>query len=276
MIYIYIVISAALIPILNNFLEILRQPYSWWLVPVLLIGFILAFIIIQMLIFGGMILFTNMNKKADKGEKLFRFLVKHSLPIIVKVARVKINFKSEKELPKDTRMMVVCNHQHDFDPAVILSAFPDANIGFIGKKEIYKTMPFVAKAMHRLRSLPIDRENDREAAKTIIKAINTIKEDKASIAIFPEGYVSKSCEMLPFRNGCFKIALKANVPIVVCVINNTRAIPKNIFRRKTEVEFRLLDVIYPEQFKGKNTTEIGNEIHTTINTALKEIRGNNA
>jgi len=276
MIYIYIVISAALIPILNNFLEILRQPYSWWLVPVLLIGFILAFIIIQMLIFGGMILFTNMNKSADKGEKLFRFLVKHSLPIIVKVARVKINFKSEKELPKDTRMMVVCNHQHDFDPAVILSAFPDANIGFIGKKEIYKTMPFVAKAMHRLRSLPIDRENDREAAKTIIKAINTIKEDKASIAIFPEGYVSKSCEMLPFRNGCFKIALKANVPIVVCVINNTRAIPKNIFRRKTEVEFRLLDVIYPEQFKGKNTTEIGNEIHTTINTALKEIRGNNA
>ncbi len=276
MIYIYIVISAVLIPILNNFFEILRQPYSWWLVPVLLMGFILTFLIIQMLAFGGMILFTNTNKPVDRGEKLFRFSVKHSLPIIIKVARVKINFKAEKQLPQDTRMMIVCNHQHDFDPAVILSAFPDADIGFIGKKEIYITMPFIAKAMHRLRSLPIDRENDREAAKTIIKAINTIKEDKASIAIFPEGYVSKSCELLPFRNGCFKIALKANVPIVVCVINNTREIPKNIFKRKTEVDFRLLDVIYPEQFEGKNTTEIGDEIHTTINTALKEIRGNNA
>ncbi len=273
MIYVYIVISAALIPLLNNFFEILRQPYSWWLVPVLLVGFILFFLIIQFAIFAAMIQFTSFDKPVDKGEKLFRFLLKHSLPIIVKVARVKLNFTGIEKLPEDGRMMVVCNHQHDFDPAVIVSAFPNADLGFIGKKEIYTTMKFVAKAMHRLRSLPIDRENDREAAKTIIKAINTIKEDKASIAIFPEGYVSKSCELLPFRNGCFKIALKANVPIVVCVINNTREIPKNIFRRKTEVEFRLLDVIYPEEFEGKNTNEIGEKVHNLMYNALNEIRG---
>ena len=273
MIYFYIVLSAALVPILNIFFEILRQPYSWWLVPVLFIGFILLFIIVQFAIFAAMIQFTSFDKPVDRGEKLFRFLLKASLPIIVKVARVKLNFKGIEKLPEDRRMLVVCNHQHDFDPAVIVSAFPDADLGFIGKKEIYTTMPFVAKAMHRLRSLPIDRENDREAAKTIIKAINTIKEDKASIAIFPEGYVSKSCELLPFRNGCFKIALKANVPIVVCVINNTREIPKNIFRRKTEVEFRLLDVVYPEDYVGKNTTEIGDQIHKLMYDALKEIRG---
>ena len=273
MIYFYIVFSAALVPILNNFFEILGRSYSWWLVPVLFLGFVLLFLVIQFAIFAAMIQFTSLEKNVDRGEKLFRFLLKHSLPVIVKVARVKFNFKGIEKLPENTRMLVVCNHQHDFDPVVMISAFPDADLGFIGKKEIYTTMPFVAKAMHRLRSLPIDRENDREAAKTIIKAINTIKEDKASIAVFPEGYVSKSCELLPFRNGCFKMALKTNVPIVVCVINNTREIPKNIFRRKTEVEFRLLDVIYPEDYAGKNTNEIGDEIYITINEALKEIRG---
>jgi 1-acyl-sn-glycerol-3-phosphate acyltransferase len=273
MIYFYIVLSAALVPILNNFFEILRQPYSWWIVPVLFIGFILLFIIVQFAIFAAMIQFTNLNKPVDKGERLFRFLLKQSLPIIVKVARVKFNFKGIEKLPQDTRMLVVCNHQHDFDPAVIISAFPDAHLGFIGKKEIYTTMPFVAKAMHRLRSLPIDRENDREAAKTIIKAIKYIKEDKYSVGIFPEGYASISCELLPLRNGCFKIATKTNVPIVVCAINNTRVLPKRIFRRKSTVELRLLDVLYPEQYEGMSTVEIGDIVHEKMRVALEEMRG---
>ncbi len=269
--YVYIIVSAALIPILNNFFPIMKESYSWWLMPILLIGFILIFIILQLLTFALMIQFTN-RKKPPKNTTFFRFLVKISLPLIVKVARVKINTKGTEKFPEDTRVMLVCNHQHDFDPAVIMSVFPDARLGFIGKKEIYTKMPFISKAMHRLNSLLIDRENDREAAKTIINAIKTIKEDTASIAIFPEGYTSLECKLLPFRNGCFKIATKAQVPIAVCVLNNTREIPKNILRRTTEVEFRLLDVIYPEQFEGMNTTQIGDIIHEKMNTALNEIR----
>lgn len=269
--YVYIIVSAALIPILNNFFPIMKESYSWWLMPILLIGFILIFIILQLLTFALMIQFTN-RKKPPKNTTFFRFLVKISLPLIVKVARVKINTKGTEKFPEDTRVMLVCNHQHDFDPAVIMSVFPDARLGFIGKKEIYTKMPFISKAMHRLNSLLIDRENDREAAKTIINAIKTIKEDTASIAIFPEGYTSLECKLLPFRNGCFKIATKAQVPIAVCVLNNTREIPKNILRRTTEVEFRLLDVIYPEQFEGMNTTQIGDIIHEKMNTALNEMR----
>lgn len=269
----YLIISAALILIINNFTEILRQPYSWWLVPVLLIGFFLGLIILQMLVFFGAILFTDVDKSADKGSKFFRFMVKISLPVILTAALVKIDKKGmDKSLPENTRMLFVCNHQHDFDPIIMLSVFPDSEIGFIGKKEIYETRPIIKRAMHRLHSLPIDRENDREAAKTIINAIKLIKGDKASIALFPEGYVSKSCELLPFRNGSLKIATKASVPIVVCAINNTRELPKNIFRRPTTVEFRFLDVIYPEQFEGMNTQEIGEIIHKEMEDALSEMR----
>lgn len=269
--YVYIIVSAALIPILNNFFPILRQSYSWWLTPLLLIGFILGFIILQLLTLAVMIQFTN-REKPPKNTTFFRFLLKNTLPLIVKVARVKINTKGTEKFPDDTRVMLVCNHQHDFDPAVIMSVFPDAKLGFIGKKEIYTLFPFVSKAMHRINSLLIDRENDREAAKTIINAIKTIKEDTASIGIFPEGYTSIECELLPFRNGCFKIATKSNVPIVVCVLNNTREIPKNIIRRKTEVDFRLVDVIYPEQYEGLNTTEIGDMIYEKMKKELDEIR----
>lgn len=270
---VYLVISAVLLLVINNFTPIFNAAYSWWLTPLLFLAFYLGFIILQMLVFFGAIVFTNVEKSADKGSRFFRFMVKISLPVILTAALVKIDKKGlDRELPENTKMLFVCNHQHDFDPIIMLSVFPDSEIGFIGKKEIYETRPIVKRAMHRLHSLPIDRENDREAAKTIINAIKLIKDDKASIALFPEGYVSKSCELLPFRNGSLKIATKAKVPIVVCAINNTRALPKNIFRRKTTVEFRLLDIIYPEQFEGMNTAAIGDIIHNKMEEALTDMR----
>ena len=271
MLYIYLIISAAAIPLLNNFFDILKEPYSWWLVPLLFIGFFLCFLLIQFAAFFLMIVTTNLDKPA-RHTKLFRFLVKECVPVIVKLALVKIKTEGIEKLPKDGRMLFVCNHQHDFDPVVMINTFPDSDIAFIGKKEIYTTRPIIARAMHRLNSLPIDRENDREAAKTIVQAIKYIREDKVSMAVFPEGYCSKTCELLPFRNGCFKMATKTNVPIVVCVINNTRTLPKTIFRKPNQVVFKLLDVITPEQYEGMNTTEIGDMIYEKINTALKEIR----
>ncbi len=273
MYYIYLLLSVGLTLVLNNFYDIFKEAYSWWLVPLLIAGFFLGFIILQLLLFFGMIIFTNLNKPTDKSENFFRFLLKISLPVIVTAAMVRIKTQGlEKELPENTRMLFVCNHQHDFDPVIIFRVFSDVKIGFIGKKEIYETRPIIARAMHRLNSLPIDRENDREAAKTIINAIKIIKEDKASMALFPEGYVSKSCELLPFRNGSLKIALKSKAPVVVCAINNTRALPKRIFRRVTTVELRLLDIIYPEQYEGMNTQELGDIIHKEMGEALADMR----
>lgn len=273
MYYAYVVLSAVIVLVLNNFFEIFKQSYSWWLVPLMLVGFFLVFMVIHFAVFVCMILFTNTEKEPRENTKFFRYMAKTILPIIAAVARVKIVSRGEEKLPKNTEMLFVCNHQHNFDPAVMLMVFPDARIGFIGKKEIYKEMRFIGKAMHNLNSFPIDRENDREAAKTIIKAIKTIKNGVASIALFPEGYTNYNDDtLLPFRNGSFKIALKTQVPIAVCAINNTKSITKNAFRRKTKIEFRLLDVIYPEQYEGMNTNELGDKIHKIMQEGVTELK----
>jgi len=209
-----------------------------------------------------------------KGNKILSLYGKIQLAAYNWLAKVKINVTGidPDDVPKDRKMLFVCNHQHDFDPAVIFSVFPDNEIGFIGKKDIIKKLPFIAKIMKLLGGLFIDRENDREAAKTIIEATRILKEEKSSIGLFPEGYTSKTCELLPFRNGGFKMALKAKVPIVVCVINNTRAIPKRMCRLTTKVDFKIVDVIYPEAFEGMNTAEIGDMIHEKMENAYNEIR----
>ncbi len=273
MFYVYLVASAALIPMLDNFFEILRHSYSWWLVPLLFVGFFLGLVIIHILITVIWIL-TIKTDRPIKQRPAFRRWINLTVSLLMKLVRVSVNASGTEKVHEKGRMLFVCNHQHDLDPVMMLSVFPDYDIGFIGKKEIYKTMPIIGKAMHGLCGLPIDRENNREAAKTVIEAVHILKEDKASIGLFPEGYTSKSCELLPLRNGSLKIATKAKAPIVVCVLNNTRSIPKRMFLHHTEIEFRVLSVITPEEYVGMNTNELGDIIHSQMKTAIDEIRNN--
>lgn len=269
----YFVLSAVLVLISGNFFPVFKEEYSVWLVPLLFVGLFVALLVLQLLCLVLMVLSHKAEKKPSRlKERLFRFLLKHSLPIIVFFTGTKINMEGTEKLPCDKRFFLVCNHQHDFDPAVILSAFPDSKISFIGKKEILTEMKFIAKAMSLLSCLFIDREHDREAAKTIVSAIKYIKSDERSIALFPEGYTSKTDELLPFRNGSLKVAVKSESPIAVCVLNNTKSITKNMFRRKTVVEFKLLDVIYPESYEGMSTAELGDLIHNKMSLVLEAMR----
>ncbi|MBO5357964.1 MAG: 1-acyl-sn-glycerol-3-phosphate acyltransferase [Clostridia bacterium] len=274
MVYFYLIAAGALLPILNNFFPIFEKGYSWWLAPILYVVFLFGLMLIQIGLMFLVFAVVSPNSTSKGATKFYRFMVKYSLPLIIWLAKVKINVTGidPDDVPKDRKMLFVCNHQHDFDPAVIFSVFPDNEIGFIGKKDIIKKLPFIAKIMKLLGGLFIDRENDREAAKTIIEATRILKEEKSSIGLFPEGYTSKTCELLPFRNGGFKMALKAKVPIVVCVINNTRAIPKRMCRLTTKVDFKIVDVIYPEAFEGMNTAELGDMIHEKMENAYNEIR----
>ena len=264
MLWFYLVASAALVPISDIFFDVLRESYSWWFVPVLYIGFLLAFILIHVVFVVTAIALINPNSPPERFSRFYRTLVDLSLPMVFTFARIKVEITGKEKVPQDTRFLLVSNHLHDLDPAIILYSLPEAELGFVGKKEIYTQMPFVSRAMHKLNCLPIDRENNREAVKTIISAAKLISEDKASMVIFPEGYCSKDGDLQPLRNGALKIAYKAKVPIVVCTLDHTKQLPKNIFRRKTVIHFDILDVVTARELETVNSTEIGDRIFDTM------------
>ncbi len=271
-VYIYLVASAALVLISDIFMSVFREPYSWWLVPLLFVGFFIALVAVHMIFTFAWIMTINTKKPTGK-RRAFRKWITVTIDMLMKIVRVSVNTSGTEKVPTDRKLLFVCNHQHDLDPIMILSVFPDNEIGFIGKKEIYKTMPLIGKAMHGLGSLPIDRENNREAAKTIIEAAHMLGDGRFSIGLFPEGYVSRSCELQPLRNGSLKIAYRAKAPIAVCVINNTRSIPKRMFFRHTEVELRVIRVMEYEEYADMSTQELGDLIHGEMKKELDEIRG---
>ena len=100
--YIYLVVSAALIPLLDNFFGILRHSYSWWLVPLLFIAFFLGLVILHLIITAVWILTINTSKPAGKREA-FRWWVNVSIQLLMKLVRVSVNASGTEKVPRDEK-----------------------------------------------------------------------------------------------------------------------------------------------------------------------------
>ena len=261
MLYVYIVAAAAAVPLLNNFFPILRQSYSEWLVPLLFLSIFAGLIIIHFSVLVICAVSVNLKKPAGEKVPFYRGLVGSSLSMLFPMLRVKIKSSGLEKVEGLFPAMLVCNHINNIDPAVIIKEIPSLKLAFIAKKEIYTEMKFIAKLMHKLNCLPIDRENNREAAKTIIESVRLIKEKKVSIGVFPEGYTSLDGQLHEFRNGAFKIALKAQCPIVVCTILGTPEAVKNLFKRRNTIYLDVLEVIPADEAASLTTAELSERIH---------------
>jgi len=235
---------------------------SWfWLLPVLalglfVLGILLAFVFLLLLAAA-----VDLNKEQKEDSRLYRKTVELYLQSALPPLRWHIHTKGMEKLPESGRFLLVCNHVSLADPVVLLRVFTGRQLAFISKQE-NQTMFLVGKIMHKLLCQPINRENDKEALKTIIKCIQILREDKASVAVFPEGYIHEDKKLHHFRSGVFKIALKTQVPIVVCTLKNTRdAISNLLHHRNTPIEASILQVILPENYQGKNTSEIAQQVY---------------
>ena len=204
---------------------------------------------------------VDLEKPQEKDNGFYRAVMYLYVDALITLFKAKIHTEGLEKTPKEGRFLLVCNHQHMADVGVLISNFKKSKIAFISKQE-NRNMPIIGKFMHRTSSQTLDREDDRQALRVILKCIQLAKDKEVSMAVFPEGTRSKTGKLLPFRNGAFKIAQKANVPIVVCTINGTGPLFHNLKKLKTtHIDLHLVDVIQPEELKGKTTAEIGERVY---------------
>ena len=237
-------------------------------VPVFLLGFALGFVLCLLGCFLAVWIPSRRVdplQEQDGDDPYIRGIVKLYAPAVFKLLGCKIEASGTEKLPKEGRFLLVCNHLYDLDPGIPLTLFPDAQLAFISKKENLEK-PIVGPLMLKIQCQLLDRENDRAALKTILRCISILKEDKANIAVFPEGGIIKDGKLLHrFRPGVFKIAQKAGVPIVVCTLNGTQNIVENVKHfRQTRIDFHLLEVIPAEELRGVTTVDIAQRVHAIM------------
>lgn len=262
------VLAAVLICIANgSFLNL----QFLWLLPVSFAGSYAVLLIAAVGFLWLMCAFVDPRKPQEKDSRFFRCLMHPYIEALITIVGLRIRTKGLENVPKQGRFLLVCNHLCPADPGILLHYFKSSQLAFITKKENC-SMFLIGKIMHKILCQPIDRENDRQALKTILKCIDLIRQDQVSIAVFPEGYTSKDEKLHPFRSGVFKIAQKAKVPIVVCTLHNTRAMLRNALRlKKTDVQLHLLGVIQPEEFEGQTTIQISDRIHRMMAEDLEQM-----
>ena len=241
-----------------------------WLLPVFFIGFFLLGLLLAVAFLWICCKAVDMDRPQEEDSRFYRALMYPYIEALIALVGVRLHTKGLEKTPREGRFLLVCNHLFIADPGILLHCFRKSQLAFITKQENLK-LPIIAPIMHKILCQPIDRENDRAALKTILKCIQLLKEDKCSVGVFPEGYTSRDGKLYPFRPGVFKIAQKANVPIVVCTIQNTRPIFRNLKKlKKTDVELHLVTVIPPEEIKGLSTVELSDRIYACMIADLGE------
>ncbi len=241
-----------------------------WSLPLLFLGFDLGLLLLSVLFLWICCATVDMSKPQEEDSRFFRRLMHPYIEALISIVGIRLHTQGLEKVPTDGRFLLVCNHLFIADPGVLLHCFKNSQLAFVTKQE-NDSVFLVGKIMHKILCQPIDRNNDRAALKTILKCIQLLKEDKVSVCVFPEGYTSKDGKLHHFRNGVFKIAQKANVPIVVCTLQNTRQIFKNMARLKhTDVPVHLVEVIPAEELKGLTTVQIGERVYEAMISDLGE------
>ena len=186
-------------------------------------------------------------------------------------AGVRVHLSGLEKLP-DGPFLFVSNHRSMFDPLVVMGWLSKYNISFVSKPSNL-VLPIAGITARHAGFLSLDRENNREALKTILLAADYLKRGVCNIGIYPEGTRSKTREMLPFHAGSFKIAQKAGVPVVVACSHGTENVKNCFFFQRTPVYLDILTVIDADRVKTTGTGELAEEARRLIQTRLDAVEG---
>ena len=229
--------------------------------------FLAFYLILSLPVLG---LLWLLRKVFPSGVDMFSLrAIQWGFKVMLAMTGVKTTVIGEENIP-DEPVLFVGNHRSYFDILLTYSRCKNLT-GYVSKKEMEK-FPILSIWMKRVYCLFLDRDNVREGLKTILTAIDYVKQG-ISICIFPEGTRNDGEElsMLPFHEGSFKIAEKSGCPIVPISLNNTAAMFENQAPRikPVHVIIEYGKPIYPKELDKDTRKRIGgycqNIIQETIN-----------
>jgi len=127
------------------------------------------------------------------------------------LSRARVEIEGLENIDRARPQIFVANHSglHDI---LSLSAHLPIQFRWIAKKSLFR-VPFMGWHMRRSGYIAIDRENPRDAAKSIVEAAEEIRGGINAIA-FPEGTRSRTGSLGKFHSGAFSLALRTGVPLV--------------------------------------------------------------
>ncbi len=123
-----------------------------------------------------------------------------------------VTIERRGQLQAGNQYIFTPNHSSYIDIPMLLLGIPGF-LNFVGKESLTK-VPLWGAIFKKLY-ISVDRRNPVSSARSYIRSKQTLA-DGRSVVIFPEGSISENAgtEMLPFKDGPFKLAIETQTPLV--------------------------------------------------------------
>jgi 1-acyl-sn-glycerol-3-phosphate acyltransferase len=163
----------------------------------------------------------------DRSGKTYHWLALLWSKGCLSAAGIRLIVEGTENLPHDTPLIFMGNHQSYFDIPVLFLATP-LPFTWLAKEELFR-IPVFGHSIRAAGYIPINRGNGRDSLKSLNRAAVLVKAGR-SVAIFPEGTFNEDGNLLPFKRGGFILAAMSGVPIAPFSISGAKKInpPDNL------------------------------------------------
>lgn len=127
---------------------------------------------------------------------------------VANVIGTTFKFENRADIPENTPLIVVANHQSLYDIIGIIWFLRKFHPKFVSKKELGKGIPSISYNLNHGGSVLIDRKDPKQAIPTIKKLADYIELLNRTAVIFPEGTRSKDGKPKEFAQSGLKILCK--------------------------------------------------------------------
>lgn len=223
----------------------------------LLIGLVLSFItqIIILEVLGRLRRGTAYDSKFN--HRVANALLRFGAHLL----RTKVIVSGKENIPKG-KFVLISNHQENWDIMILKPIFKDHTLNFIGKEALRK-LPVLGQWIVLLGNIFISKYADRSAAESIIKGIKQYKSG-IPMGIFPEGKRSFGNEMIEFKAGAFKLAMKPKADILIATQYDTCKILKKFPWRRYKVYVHIHPLVLYSEYEGMNSHQVSDFIKDKI------------
>lgn len=158
-----------------------------------------------------------------KGKGIFFKYSRRWSKTLLAIAAVKVNVTGLENIEAGRGIIFISNHASNFDIPILLANLPTDTL-IMYKQELEK-VPVFGLCLKLSPFVAVDRENPREAMKSIDSAREIIRNGGAMV-IFPEGTRSPNGEIGEFKRGAFMIAKGSGVDLTPLAISGSYGIMK--------------------------------------------------
>lgn len=169
---------------------------------------------------------------------------------------------------RHTPCIVIANHRSYLDGLALIAALP-AHFSAVIKHEMSE-VPVIGWFLRHIGCRFVAREPALVAGRDTRDLLQALEAGE-SLAIFPEGTFSPDFGLLPFRDGAFFLAAKAQVPIVPVAIEGARKIlPEGRFLPwPGELTVRVLGEIKPDGHDRESANHLRDRAEAMLSHELR-------